>query len=118
MALSQVTLKARTVKTATAKRKTPGATGACQRPARFVQAGNHMASSTLCRVSTIGKSHCKFPKFISGSFTDCGGPDPVGQLCRGCRPLADVPNSNPCHSIRVDRKSTRLNSSHLGISYA
>src|ERR1035438_9561463 len=99
MALSQVTPKARTVKTATAKRKTPGATGACQRPARFVQSGNHMASSALCKVTTIGKSHCKFPKLISVSLTDCNGPHPVDQLCQGCRPLAKVPNSDARHSI-------------------
>lgn len=73
--------------------------GACQRPARFVQSGNQMASSALCKVTTIGKSHCKFPKFMFVSFPDCNGPHPVGKPCRSCRPLAKVPNSDACHSI-------------------
>src|SRR5690606_40547544 len=38
----------------------------------------------------------------------------AGRLCRGCAPA----DAGPCIHPPADRKSTRLNSSHVKISYA
>src|SRR5258705_1697871 len=70
--------------------------------------------STLFPYTTLFRS--KTPESERGFFRDFDG----GFL------VADAPTSNklipeywpPCPMIPVDRKSTRLNSSHLGISYA
>src|SRR5262245_62848671 len=46
---------------------------------------------------------------------------PIGQLSDGRKEPEMTTWSGPSHTIdplRIDRKSTRLNSSHLGISYA
>src|SRR5258705_8232585 len=52
----------------------------------------------------------------------------VGRVARGLPRVVDfatpavrcqrVPNDGACLAVNADRKSTRLNSSHLGISYA
>src|ERR1035441_5517482 len=60
------------------------------------------------------------PELLRG-WLDVGGQAQVNRYTEGC------PNKNPCwHGpqsdstmpVQQDRKSTRLNSSHLGISYA
>src|SRR5947199_2861391 len=49
-----------------------------------------------------------------------GDSDPFGKLVSGCRTLdmIVIARTDPHAAHQEDRKSTRLNSSHLGISYA
>src|SRR5258705_1674657 len=68
--------------------------------------------STLFPYTTLFRSTSTFPSSLVGGRGDLIGVG-VGRVDAGGRHLVDhvLP-------VEVDRKSTRLNSSHLGISYA
>src|SRR5262245_64344886 len=55
-------------------------------------------------IQCFGARHIPFDEFDIWQFREPTGPRPIAHQC--------------AHRYAVDRKSTRLNSSHLGISYA
>src|SRR5256885_8387036 len=68
--------------------------------------------------------HDALPIYSHGDRSDRGGPEAAPAAARrgaplgGVRPHARRPRPPPARRRAVDRKSTRLNSSHLVISYA
>src|SRR5262245_63830555 len=78
--------------------------------------------STLFPYTTLFRSHVRPPQqFFGGRLVAQGGHTLRGQRAVGRGGGEDAPVPQPIEQlggIGADRKSTRLNSSHLGISYA
>src|SRR2546426_1391521 len=86
--------------------------------------------STLFPYTTLFRSHKGFGEFLDAGLVAGAVPRLYGAQASGCAPIVrlverggtqlepEVPNTI-CRSLAIgDRKSTRLNSSHLVISYA